>query len=125
MSTKIHTICDALGNPTAFHLRHGQGRDLEGADNLLPGVVAEAFIADKAYVCWKRVLEPLAQKGIVAVIPPKSNIKQPWSYDVDLYRARHLIENFFARLKQYRGIATKYDKTAVAFPSVPSTLPQR
>ena len=104
-----------MGNPTGFYLTPGQHHDLEGADNLLSSVKAETVIADKAYISRKRVLEPLEQRGIVAVIPPKSDIKEPWSYDVELYRARHLIENFFAKLKQYRGIATRYDKTAVAF----------
>lgn len=104
-----------MGNPTAFYLSPGQSHDLEGADHLLPDVIAGAFLADKAYTSRKRVLQPLEQRGIVAVIPPKSDIKEPWPYDVELYRARHLIENFFAKLKQYRAIATRYDKTADAF----------
>jgi len=49
------------------------------------------------------------------VIPPKSNRKTPRDYDKDLYKARHLIENFFAKLKQFRAIATRYDKTARNF----------
>ena len=49
------------------------------------------------------------------VIPPKANRKDPRPYDRDLYKARHLIENFFAKLKQYRAIATRYDKRAVHF----------
>jgi transposase len=49
------------------------------------------------------------------VIPPKSNRRSPRTYDRDLYKARHLIENFFARLKQFRAIATRYDKTARNF----------
>jgi transposase len=61
------------------------------------------------------VIEPLQQAGTMAVIPPKANRKDPRSYDRDLYKARHLIENFFAKLKQYRAIATRYDKRAVHF----------
>jgi transposase len=61
------------------------------------------------------VIEPLAQAGKTAVIPPKANRKVPRPYDKDLYQARHLIENFFAKLKQYRAIATRYDKTARNF----------
>ena len=49
------------------------------------------------------------------MIPPRSNRKEPRSYDEHLYKARHLVENFFARLKQYRAIATRYDKTARNF----------
>ena len=61
------------------------------------------------------MLKPLAQAGKTAVIPPKGNRKEPRLYDKDLYKARHLIENFFAKLKQFRAIATRYDKCAVHF----------
>ena len=61
------------------------------------------------------MLRPLAEAGKVAVIPPKGNRKAPRPDDRDLYKARHLIENFFAKLKQYRAIATRYDKRAVHF----------
>ena len=61
------------------------------------------------------VLEPLAAAGKAAVIPPKGNRKQRRDYDRHLYKARHLIENFFAKLKQFRAIATRYDKTARNF----------
>jgi transposase len=61
------------------------------------------------------VLAPLARAGKSAVIPPKANRKDPRSYDKDLYEARHLVENFFAKLKQYRAIATRYDKRAIHF----------
>ena len=61
------------------------------------------------------MLGPLRQAGKAAVIPPKANRKDPRPYDRDLYKARHLIENFFAKLKQYRAIATRYDKRAVHF----------
>jgi transposase len=73
------------------------------------------MIADKAFDADKRVLEPLAAAGKAAVIPPKANRVAQRDYDRDLYKARHLIENFFARLKQFRAIATRYDKTARNF----------
>jgi transposase len=106
---------DALGNPTGFSLSPGQAHDLEGADALLPDLVAGALIADKAFDAEERVLKPLEQAGKAAVIPPKGNRKTPRPYDKDLYQARHLIENFFAKLKQFRAIATRYDKRAVHF----------
>jgi transposase len=81
----------------------------------LPGLAADALIADKAFDADARVLEPLKEAGKAAVIPPKASRKEPRSYDRDLYQARHLIENFFAKLKQYRAIATRYDKTARNF----------
>ena len=78
---------------------------------------ADTLIADKAFDADKRVREPLAAAGKTAVIPSKANRKQPREFDRDLYAARHLIENFikFAKLKQYRAIATRYDKTARNF----------
>jgi transposase len=115
LSTKVHALVDALGNPTGFALSPGQAHDLEGADALLPGLAANALIADKAFDAEERVLRPLEQAGKTAVIPPKANRKEARAYDKDLYKARHLIENFFAKLKQYRAIATRYDKRAVHF----------
>jgi transposase len=115
LSTKIHALVDALGNPAGFHLTPGQAHDLDGADVLLPELEAGALLADKAYDADKRVIEPLQEAGIEAVIPPKANRKQPRSYDKDLYKARSLIENFFCKLKQFRAIATRYDKTARNF----------
>ena len=73
------------------------------------------LLADIAYAAKARLLDRLEQHQVEAVIPPKSNQKEPWEFDQDKYRWRHLIENFFAKLKQYRGIATRYDKRACAF----------
>lgn len=115
MSTKIHATTDALGNPLGFHLTPGQVCDLDGADVLLPTLVADTVLANKAYDADKRVIEPLQAQGKTAVIPPKANRTTAHEYDKELYKARHLIENFFARLKQYRAIATRYDKRAVNF----------
>ena len=86
-----------------------------GADALLLGLEADALLADKAYDADERVLEPLRDAGIEPVIPPKANRKEPRSYDKDLYKARSLIENFLCKLKQFRAIATRYDKTARNF----------
>lgn len=115
MSTKIHATTDALGNPTSFILTPGQAHDLNGADGLLPDLEADALLADKAYDADERVLDLLQKAGKTAIIPPKRNRKEPREYDKELYTARHLIENFFCKLKQYRAIATRYDKTACNF----------
>lgn len=115
MSTKIHALADALGNPVGFHLTGGQAHDLVGADHLLPDMKADALIADKAFDADARVRAPLAAAGKTAVIPPKSNRREPGAYDRETYKARHLIENFFAKLKQFRAIATRYDKTSRNF----------
>jgi len=96
-------------------LTPGQAHDLQGADVLLPQLEAFTIIADKAYDADERVLLPLALAGKTVVIPPKSNRKMQREYDKELYKARHLIENFFLKLKQYRAIATRYDKTDTNF----------
>lgn len=115
MSTKIHTLVDALGNPLGFFLTPGQAHDLQGADALLPHMQADTLLADKAFDADQRVIQPLLAAGKTAVIPPKRNRKTPRPFDKDIYKARHLIENFYCRLKQFRAIATRYDKTARNF----------
>lgn len=96
-------------------LTPAQASDLEGADELLPEVKGQALLADKGYDADQRVREVLDARGIAAVIPPKANRKQALDYDRHLYGARHVVENFFAKLKQYRAIATRYDKRSVHF----------
>jgi len=108
-------VVDALGNPLAFHLTGGQASDLAGADALLGDIAAATVIADKGYDAEARVLAPLREAGKTVVIPPKRNRKEQRDYDRDLYAARHLVENFFCKLKQFRAIATRYDKTARNF----------
>ena len=115
LSTKIHALVDALGNPIGFFLTGGEAHDLVGADHLLPTMEADKLIADKAFDADERVLEPLAAAGKTAVIPPRTNRASPRDYDRELYAARHLIENFFAKIKQFRAIATRYEKTARNF----------
>ena len=79
----------------------------------MPGLAADLLIADKAFDAEERVLKPLEEAGKTAVIPPKGNRKAPRLDDRDLHKARHLIENAFAKLKQFRAIATRDGKRAV------------
>ena len=117
MTTKIHAVCDALGNPIRFHLTPGQAHDLQGADAMLPGILehTQAFLADKAYDANERMLDLLKKAKVQAVIPPKTNRTDQREYDKEMYKWRHLVENFFQKLKQYRAIATRYDKRASSF----------
>jgi len=108
-------LVDALGNPLAFLLTPGQAHDLAGADALLPHMAAERLIADRAFDADQRVRQPLAAAGKSAVIPPRDHSRSAPDFDPELYKARHLIENFFCKLKQFRAIATRYDKTARNF----------
>ncbi len=82
---------------------------------LLPLLRTRTVLADKGYDADQRMLIALEKTGKTAVIPPRSHRRVKRSYDKDLYKARHLIENFFAKLNQFRAIATRYDKTAQNF----------
>ena len=82
---------------------------------LLSETKAATVIADTAYDAQERLVAPLARAGKGVVIPSNPTRKHPRDYDRLLYQVRHLIENFFAKLKQYRAIATRYDKTASNF----------
>ena len=108
-------MVDALGNPLAFLLTPGQAHDLDGADVLLPQMQADTLLADRAFDADKRVIEPLLNAGKTPVIPSMPGRKNPRPYDKVLFAERHLIENFFCKLKQFRAIATRYDKRAINF----------
>ena len=118
MTTKIHAIVDALGNPVALSLTPGQAADINQAIPLLDQVddriEPDALLADKGYDS-DALVETLEQRGITPVIPPKANRREPRKTDFALYRERNLVERFFCKLKQYRAIATRYDKLANTF----------
>ena len=114
MTTKIHALVDALGNPVAFSLTQGQVSDLSQAEPLLEDVAPEAFLADKAYDADRLILA-LEARGINPVIPPKANRKVQRPCDFALYRERNMVERFFNTLKHFRAIATRYDKLARSF----------
>nr|WP_250266036.1 IS5 family transposase [Rhodovastum atsumiense] len=114
LTTKIVALVDALGNLVRFVLLPGQRHDTLGVLPLIAGLTFDALLGDKAFdVDWLRI--ELDGRGAAAVIPPKSNRKAAISYDKAMYRWRHLIENFFAKLKEFRAIATRYDKTDTSF----------
>jgi len=92
---------------TVFFLTPGQSSDLQGADVLLPQIEAQAVLADKAYDAQERVLTPLIERDIEVVIPPKKNRVEQRPYDKVLYQARHLIENFFAKLSRLKFFLKK------------------
>jgi transposase len=105
---------DALGNLARFVLLPGQRHDTLGVPPLIEGIAFDALLGDKAFdVDWLRAA--LDARGAAAVIPPKVNRKTVLRYDREAYRWRHLIENFFAKLKEFRAIATRYDKTDTSF----------
>jgi hypothetical protein len=88
LSTKIHALVDALGNPLGFLLTPGQAHDLAGADALLPQMTADRLIADKAFDADQRVRQPLAALGKSAVIPPRDHRRTVSDFGPDRYKAR-------------------------------------
>lgn len=114
MSTKIHAAGDALGNPVRLIASPGQRNDIAFAHQLVDGFEAEATIADKGYDA-DHLCDRLAQTGSDVVIPPKRNRKLQRPYDTHLYKERNRIERFFNKLKQFRRVATRYDKLLANF----------
>jgi transposase len=97
-----------------FVLLPGQRHDSVGVEPLIAGVDFDALIADKAFDN-DALRATLNERGAIAVIPAKSDRKTPIPHDAEMYKWRHLIENFFQRLKEFRRIATRYDKTDASF----------
>jgi transposase len=108
---------DALGNPVRWLLTGGQAHDITQAPALIAGFKVEQVIADKAFDS-NAFLALIEAAGAEAVIPPLSTRVEPRSYDRHAYRERHLIECLFNRLKQFRRIATRYEKLARNFLSM-------
>ena len=109
LSTKVHTAVDALGNPLRLILSAGQIADIEHAPELIAGIPAKAVIADKGYDA-DALIQLIRASAAQAVIPPRSNRRELRPYDAHLYKDRNLIERFFARIKHFRRIATRYEK---------------
>ena len=114
LTTKIVALVDALGNLVRFVLLPGQRHDSVGVAPLLTDLDFAALLADKAFDSDGFRTE-LDNRGAVAVIPPKANRVTPIACDFEMYKWRHLVENFFCKLKQFRRIATRYDKTDTSF----------
>lgn len=114
--TKIHAITDALGNPLNFVLTGGQASDMGQAETLLELTPegAEAFIGDKGYDS-DALVQAIEARDMAAVIPPRSHRIAPRKVDWFVYKERHLIECFFNKIKHYRRIFSRYEKTSRNF----------
>ena len=110
-------MCDGAGRPIILLLTEGQMSDHKGAFLLLSSLPnAKELLGDKGYDSdWFRAA--LTERGITPCIPPRSNRKVQYHYDTTLYRQRHKIENVFARIKDWRRVATRYDRCAHTFMS--------
>jgi putative transposase len=113
-STKIHVAVNGLGLPVELILTPGQQADVTQAEALLNDHRPEAVMADKAYDS-DSFIDAVKATGAQVVIPPKANRIEQRDFDRHLYRERNLIERFMNRIKQYRRVATRYDKKAQNF----------
>lgn len=112
--TKLHLAVDSLGNPVEVHLSPGQDADCTHAEALLGDHRPEAVLADKGYDS-NAVVESIAARGTEVVIPPKANRVEQREYDETLYRERNKVERCVNQFKQFRRVATRYEKTARNF----------
>jgi transposase len=92
----------------------GTVADCTQAAGLIDGLTAEMLLADKGYDS-NAILERALSQGMQPVIPPKKNRKEQRTYDKEIYKLRHLVENAFLHLKRWRGIATRYAKNTASF----------
>jgi len=117
MSTKILVLVDALGNLIRLLLLPGQRGETTAVRALIEGLSFEVFLADKAYDAdWLR--SELSLRGIEAVIPARAKRLHPAPHDEEKYKWRHLVENFFQKLKEFKRIAMRACKTDLSFASM-------
>jgi transposase len=115
-NTKVHAIADARGRLLAILLSGGEVHDCPPAPRLIRRAKkARKLLGDKAYDSAD-LRQWLKCRGTRAVVPNRSNGRQPASFDKNAYKQRHLIENAFCRLKDFRRIATRYDRLARKLP---------
>jgi transposase len=115
-STKLHLRCDARGLPLALVLTPGEAHETRAFADLVEDLAAgtRCLLGDMGYDAdWVR--EELLVRGVLPVIPPNPVRKEAPSLDRELYRLRDRVERLVGRLKQFRAVATRYDKTAESF----------
>ena len=105
---------DANGFPVRILITDGTTHDDTQADSLIDKLPAEYIFADKAYD-GNAIRDKIAIQSAIAVIPSKSNRTYKIPHDLSLYKRRHLVENAFLHLKQWRGIETRYAKNTTSF----------
>jgi transposase len=114
LNTKPHLAVDAHGMPVRILITQGTTADCTQAGRLIEGRSAESLLADRGYDS-DAIIEQARHQGMKAVISPRKNRKVQREYDKELYKLRHLVENAFLHLKQWRGIATRYAKNTASF----------
>ena len=115
MTTKILALTDALGNLVRFVLMPGHRFDTVGVAPLIDGLAFEGFIADKAFDS-NSIIADLNERGAKIVVSQHPRRASPLS--IEIYKWRHLIENFFGKLKEFKRIAMRADKTDRVSPQI-------
>lgn len=110
LTTKVLALTDALGNLIRFKFLPGQRSEITGVYDLIDGLDFDALLADKAFDA-DHLRRELDDREAEAVIPAKRNRVTPIPHDAEVYEWRHLIENYFSKIKEFRGVHTRYDKT--------------
>jgi len=110
LSSKVHLSTDALGLPLRINVTGGHVHDMKQASTLIDGVHDTQVIADKGYDS-DELVQQLQDQSCEVVIPPKQNRKHQRCYDQHAYKERHLIECLIGKLKQFRRIFARFDKT--------------
>ena len=114
MTTKILALTDAPGNLVDFNLLPGQRFDTVGVEPLIRNIEFGGLIADKAFDSnW--IIETLNERGAKIVISQHPRRNAPLQIDAETYKWRHLMENFFCKLKEFKRIAMRSDKTDTSF----------
>ncbi len=114
MTSKILALTDALGNLVCFCLLPGQRYDTVGVAPLIEGIEFGGLIADKAFDAnW--IIEEMNARGAQVVISQHPRRTKPLDIDKEIYKWRHLVENFFCKLKEFKRIAMRADKTDQSF----------
>jgi transposase len=117
LTTKIHLVVDGLGDPARFSLTPGQAHDITQAHLLVDDLPGAYAIADASYDA-DHLRDPIEARGALAVIPGSTSRARRVAIDRPIYKERHLVECCFSKLKGFRRIATRYDKTAASFLSM-------
>jgi transposase len=110
----MHVVVDAFGRPRRVIITAGTVADCTIAEQLIEGIMADYLLADKGYDS-DAIIAKAKATWMEPVIPPRKNRKEKRDCDYDIYRLRCLVENAFLRLKQWRGIATRYAKNSKSF----------
>lgn len=113
-TTKVHALCDGLGNPLKFILTPGNSANITQGEELIKEIADSTVLADKGYDS-DAFMKTIEQQGCVAVIPPRKNRRNKRDCDEHIYKERHLVECLFGKMKHFRRVFSRFDKNLSSF----------